>query len=148
VIRELLEKDIMQPDLQPRRDALHGGSALHGRELHHEYRQRTLTACLRPLGLARPPSVGLLLRDGLRLHVDRLVPMGARPGQCRPAPIKISQAASGYLNASAILAGPTLAAFIMTAVTEGRAGVRRLLGVLVLWRVGIRWYLFASLVSP
>jgi uncharacterized protein len=63
-------------------------------------------------------------------------------------PIKIPQAASGYLNASAILAGPTLAAFIMTATTEGRAGVRRLLGRLVLWRVGIRWYLFALLGVP
>jgi len=37
-------------------------------------------------------------------------------------PIKISQTASGYLNVTAILAGPTLAAFIMTATTEGRAG--------------------------
>jgi uncharacterized protein len=63
-------------------------------------------------------------------------------------PIKISQAASGYLNATAILAGPTLAAFIMTATTEGRAGVRRLLGRLVLWRVGLRWYLFALLGVP
>jgi CAAX protease family protein len=63
-------------------------------------------------------------------------------------PIKISQAASGYLNASAILVGPTLAAFIMTATTEGSAGVRRLLGRLVLWRVGIRWYLFALLGVP
>jgi uncharacterized protein len=63
-------------------------------------------------------------------------------------PIKIGKAASGYLNAAAILAGPTLAAFIMTATTEGRAGVRRLLGRLVLWRVGIRWYLFALLGVP
>ena len=63
-------------------------------------------------------------------------------------PIKIGQAASGYLNAAAILAGPTLAAFIMTATTEGREGVRRLLGRLVLWRVGIRWYLFALLGVP
>ena len=63
-------------------------------------------------------------------------------------PIKISQAASGYLNATAILAGPTLAAFIMTATTEGREGVRRLLGRIVLWRVGIRWYLFALLGVP
>jgi uncharacterized protein len=63
-------------------------------------------------------------------------------------PIKISHAASGYLNAAAILAGPTLAAFIMTATTEGRAGVRRLLGRLVLWRVGLRWYLFALLGVP
>jgi CAAX protease family protein len=63
-------------------------------------------------------------------------------------PIKIGQAASGYLNAAAILAGPTLAAFIMTATTEGRSGVRRLLGRLVLWRVGIRWYLFVLLGVP
>ena len=34
-------------------------------------------------------------------------------------PIKIPQATTGYLNAAAILAGPTLAAFIMTATTEG-----------------------------
>ena len=63
-------------------------------------------------------------------------------------PIKISQAASGYLNATAILCGPTVAALIMTATTEGRAGVRRLVGRLVLWRVGIRWYLFALLGVP
>jgi uncharacterized protein len=63
-------------------------------------------------------------------------------------PINISQTASGYLNATAILAGPTLSAFIMTATTEGRAGVRRLLGRLVLWRVGIRWYLFALIGVP
>jgi uncharacterized protein len=52
------------------------------------------------------------------------------------------------LNAAAILAGPTLSAFIMTATTEGRAGVRRLLGRYVLWRVGIQWYLFALLGVP
>ena len=63
-------------------------------------------------------------------------------------PINISQTASGYLNATAILAGPTLSAFIMTATTEGREGVRRLLGRLVLWRVGFRWYLFALLGVP
>jgi uncharacterized protein len=63
-------------------------------------------------------------------------------------PINISQTASGYLNATAILAGPTLSAFIMTATTEGRAGVRRLLGRLVLWRVGLRWYLFALIGVP
>jgi uncharacterized protein len=63
-------------------------------------------------------------------------------------PINISQTASGYLNATAILAGPTLSAFIMTATTEGREGVRRLLGRLVLWRVGFRWYLFALIGVP
>ena len=63
-------------------------------------------------------------------------------------PIKLSDATSGLLNAAAILAGPTLAAFIMAAATEGRAGVRRLLGQYVLWRVGIQWYLFALIGVP
>jgi CAAX protease family protein len=55
---------------------------------------------------------------------------------------------SGLLLPAGILAGPTLSAFIMTGVTEGRSGVRRLLGRYVLWRVGIRWYLFALLGIP
>jgi uncharacterized protein len=63
-------------------------------------------------------------------------------------PIDISETASGYLNAAAILVGPTLSAFIMTATTEGREGVRRLLGRYVLWRVGLRWYLFALVGVP
>jgi membrane protease YdiL (CAAX protease family) len=40
-------------------------------------------------------------------------------------------------------AGPTLAAFIMTAALEGRAGVRALLGRYVQWRFGLPWYLVA-----
>jgi hypothetical protein len=63
-------------------------------------------------------------------------------------PFKFSHAASGHLLTAGIIAGPTLSAFIMTATTEGRAGVRRLLGRLVLWRVGIQWYLFALLGVP
>jgi uncharacterized protein len=47
-----------------------------------------------------------------------------------------------------ILLGPTLAAFIMTGVTEGKVGVRRLLRRIVLWRVGFRWYLFALIGVP
>jgi uncharacterized protein len=63
-------------------------------------------------------------------------------------PIKLSDATSGLLNAAAILAGPTLAAFIMTGATQGSAGVRRLLARYVLWRVGIQWYLFALIGVP
>lgn len=37
--------------------------------------------------------------------------------------------------------GPTLAAFVMTAATEGRSGVRQLLRRYVQWRVGVQWYL-------
>jgi uncharacterized protein len=37
-------------------------------------------------------------------------------------------------------AGPFLAAFVMTGITEGRAGVDRLLRRFLIWRVGWRWY--------
>jgi uncharacterized protein len=47
-----------------------------------------------------------------------------------------------------ILLGPFLSAFIMTGATEGRAGIRRLLRRIVLWRVGLRWYLFALVGVP
>ena len=46
------------------------------------------------------------------------------------------------------LVGPTMAGFLMTAVTQGRAGILQLLRRFVLWRVGIRWYLFVLLGVP
>jgi membrane protease YdiL (CAAX protease family) len=65
-----------------------------------------------------------------------------------PPALSVPSAAARLLLVGGILAGPTLSAFIMTATTEGREGVRRLLGRLVLWRVGIRWYLFALIGVP
>ena len=44
--------------------------------------------------------------------------------------------------------GPALAAFVMTGVTVERDDVRRLLRSIVLWRVGLRWYLFVLLGTP
>jgi uncharacterized protein len=46
------------------------------------------------------------------------------------------------------LLGPSVAGFIVTGATEGGEGVRRLLRRCVMWRVGIRWYLFALVVVP
>ena len=46
------------------------------------------------------------------------------------------------------LLGPTLSAFIMTAVIEGKRGIGRSLRRIVRWRVGLRWYLFAIVVLP
>src|SRR5438552_12261930 len=40
----------------------------------------------------------------------------------------------------AAFTGPTLSAFIVTAATQGRAGMRQFLHRYVEWRVGIRWY--------
>ena len=54
----------------------------------------------------------------------------------------------GIMIALSVFTGPFLAAFIMTGITEGRIGIRRLLRRLVLWRVGIRWYLFALIGIP
>jgi len=44
--------------------------------------------------------------------------------------------------------GPTLAAFLITAVTQGRAGILQLLRRYVFWRVGITWYLLVLLGVP
>ncbi len=53
-----------------------------------------------------------------------------------------------FVSAIWVFLGPTLAAFIMTGVTEGRAGIGRLLRRYVLWRVGLRWYLVVLLGPP
>ena len=42
--------------------------------------------------------------------------------------------------------GPMLAALIITALTEGRFGIRDLLRRIIKWRVGVRYYAFAVLV--
>jgi membrane protease YdiL (CAAX protease family) len=55
---------------------------------------------------------------------------------------------SDYLNTAALIVGPTLSAFIMSGVTGGREGVRRLARRIVLWRVGFGWYLFVLLGIP
>jgi uncharacterized protein len=71
------------------------------------------------------------------------------------APIVLSQNGLGWLDFTVpfgvfallfILAtymGPTLAAVVVTAVLEGKAGVRKFLRRYVQWRVGVRWYLIA-----
>jgi membrane protease YdiL (CAAX protease family) len=47
-----------------------------------------------------------------------------------------------------IAIGVTGSAFLMTAVTQGKAGVHRLLQRLVWWRVGLPWYAVAILLIP
>jgi len=75
-------------------------------------------------------------------------------------PIALSETGTGLLPftiptpllvvaiAAATFVGPTLSAFIMTGITEGWIGIRRLLRRYVLWRVGLRRYLFVLLVIP
>jgi membrane protease YdiL (CAAX protease family) len=47
-----------------------------------------------------------------------------------------------------IAIGVTGSAFLMTAVTQGKAGVRRLVQRLLWWRVGLQWFAVAVLLIP
>ncbi len=58
-----------------------------------------------------------------------------------PIPFPVSAALAPF-------AGPCLAAFIMTGVTQGSAGICRLLRRIALWRVGVWSYLFALVGIP
>src|SRR5918998_6814909 len=53
-----------------------------------------------------------------------------------------------FVSGAWVFLGPTLAAFIMTATTEGRAGIRRLLHRYVLWRGAFRWGLVVLFCAP
>src|SRR5687768_17021996 len=48
----------------------------------------------------------------------------------------------------AMLAGPSIAGLTMTALVGGRAGLREYWTRLRVWRVGVRWYAAALLISP
>jgi len=61
--------------------------------------------------------------------------------------LNISPSVLGLLGITGLL-GPILSGFVMTAVTEERAGIRRWLRRIVRWRVGLRWYLFALVGLP
>ena len=74
-------------------------------------------------------------------------------------PLALSKDGAGVLSfhspigasASVVVAsfvGPFLSAFIMTGVTDGKAGIGRLFLRCVLWRVGFGWYLFALIGLP
>jgi uncharacterized protein len=61
--------------------------------------------------------------------------------------LNLNPSALGMLAIAGLL-GPILSGFIMTALIEGREGVGDLLRRVVLWRVGLQWYLFALLGLP
>jgi membrane protease YdiL (CAAX protease family) len=62
--------------------------------------------------------------------------------------VLLTQAPQNFVVVVAITFGPTFSAFLMTGVLEGRAGVRRLLERLVLWRVNWVWYAFSLVGIP
>jgi membrane protease YdiL (CAAX protease family) len=64
-------------------------------------------------------------------------------------PIGLPAPAVMLLFIPAAMAGPTLAAFVVTGMVEGKEGTRQLLRRRILrWRVGVRWYLIAIFGLP
>lgn len=60
-------------------------------------------------------------------------------------PFRLSLAGAGLLLTLPMAYGPTIAALIMTGVISGKAGIRTLLGRLLIWRVSWQWYAAALL---
>jgi hypothetical protein len=58
-----------------------------------------------------------------------------------------SEAQLGFAYA-ALLAGPTVAAILLTGLVDGRDGLREFRSRLRKWRVGPRWYAVALLTAP
>src|SRR4029077_8033797 len=48
----------------------------------------------------------------------------------------------------AMLAGPSVAGLMLTAIVGGRTGLRDLLSRLLAWHVAARWYAMALLIAP
>jgi len=59
-----------------------------------------------------------------------------------------STSPSFALAGFASILGPSVAGILMTALVDGRAGLRELLSRLRRWRVGVRWYAVALLTAP
>jgi membrane protease YdiL (CAAX protease family) len=97
--------------------------------------------------LARHPLISffLLAYAGTWLVT---VPLALSANNVGLLPFGVPDGSVFFISALWVFLGPTLAAFIMTGMTEGRVGIRRLLRRYVLWRVGLRWYLVALFGPP
>src|SRR3712207_3537964 len=64
------------------------------------------------------------------------------------APVLFLGAPPRLFSAIGAVLGLALPAFLVTAATDGKAGVRDLMRRALRWRVGIGWYLLAILAIP
>lgn len=73
-----------------------------------------------------------------------VVPLGlSRSHGSGVLPYDLSEGLGNTLYLLGTFIGPTVAALIVTGVTEGRTGIMRLLKRLIQWRVRARWYIVA-----
>ncbi len=106
----------------------------------------TMSTASRHPGIARYPLVAFFILSFVGSWIVWLPLVLAGNNLLLPS-TAISPSLRFILTVLAPFAGPTLAAFVMTAVIDGPAGVRALLRRYVQWRFGVLWYLVA-LVGP
>ncbi len=106
----------------------------------------TMSTASRHPGIARYPLVAFFILAFVGSWIVWLPLVLAGNNLLLPS-TAISPSLRFILTVLAPFAGPTLAAFVMTAVIDGTAGVRALLRRYVQWRFGVLWYLVA-LVGP
>jgi uncharacterized protein len=108
-----------------------------------------------PTTAARPPTRRSTLRRLVARHPSTaFLVMAFALGWTALLPLLLSERGFGILPIDppvaafqflASVLGLTLPAFLVTAATDGKPGVRDLLHRSLRWRVGIRWYLIALL---
>lgn len=59
-------------------------------------------------------------------------------------PFRLTLSGAGLLLTLFLAYGPTIAALMVTSITTNGAGIRALLGRLLIWRVGWQWYVVAQ----
>ena len=107
-----------------------------------ENRQLALISSLTRLVVRRPVAAFLVMLYGIAWGVFLPVILQARG--LLALPIDLTEGfAFDVVVATASILGVALPAFLVTAATSGKAGVRDLLGRCLRWRVGIGWYLIA-----
>jgi membrane protease YdiL (CAAX protease family) len=62
-------------------------------------------------------------------------------------PYDLTETAGNVLYLLATFSGPTVAALIVTGMTEGRSGIKRLLKRFVQWRVHPQWYIIVLVIN-
>lgn len=97
---------------------------------------------IRSIAQRHPISLYFVLAFGIAWIGSLAV---AGPKLLRGEPVEMSD---GLLMFVAMLAGPSLSGLAMTALVDGRAGLRELWARMRRWRVGARWYAAAVLIPP
>jgi uncharacterized protein len=101
---------------------------------------------IKRLFVAHPLIAHFVLAFGLMWLF--VVPLGlSRSHGSGVLPYDLSEGLGNTLYLLGTFIGPTVAALIVTGVTEGRAGVARLLKRFIQWRVRPHWYLVAITIN-